>query len=129
MVVESYAENNMTARMAAAVGPHYWLGLASVDDLRTNTLESAAGALVSQYAGFWDLEQPNPKSGVCVDVNLMGDRQSWELTTCESLLPFMCRTTACPAGNYTYTLLLLSFFKSKLNIYFRFIPLFKRKMY
>lgn len=100
MVVESYMENNMTARMASGIGPHYWLGLASVDDLRTNTLESAAGGLVSQYAGFWDLEQPNPKAGECVDVTLMGNQQSWELTTCESLLPFMCRTSACPTGTY-----------------------------
>lgn len=58
MSVESYGENNLTATIATASVPmerrgvnHYWLGLASLDDLRTNTLESAAGTLFSQYSG------------------------------------------------------------------------------
>lgn len=58
MAVESYGENNLTASIATASLPmerrganHYWLGLASLDDLKTNTLESAAGTLVSQYSG------------------------------------------------------------------------------
>ena len=51
MVVESYTENNMTVGMIGRHLDRYWLGLASLDDLRTNTLESAAGMLVSQYAG------------------------------------------------------------------------------
>ena len=58
VLVESYAENNFTAGLASkSLGPsdrhdqHYWLGLATLDDLRTNTVESAAGLLVSQYAG------------------------------------------------------------------------------
>ncbi len=59
VLVESYAENNLTAGLATRnLGPslgreaqQYWLGIASLDDLRTNTLESAAGLLVSQYAG------------------------------------------------------------------------------
>lgn len=58
MAVESYSENNLTASIAtSSVGldrrsdNHYWLGLASLDDLKTNTLESAAGTLVSQYSG------------------------------------------------------------------------------
>lgn len=53
MVVESYSENNMSANMIGRHLDHYWLGLASLDDLRTNTLESAAGMLVSQYAGSY----------------------------------------------------------------------------
>lgn len=76
----------------------YWLGLASLDDLRTNTLESAAGLLVSQYSGFWALNQPNPTSGECVAVS-SNSLQSWELGTCESLLPFMCRSPACPQNS------------------------------
>lgn len=59
-LVESFAENNYTAGLVTrSIGPadrngqHYWLGLASLDDLRTNTLESAAGLLVSQYAGIY----------------------------------------------------------------------------
>lgn len=62
MAVESYSENNLTASIATVSVPlerrgsnHYWLGLASLDDLRTNTLESAAGTLVSQYSGSFHL--------------------------------------------------------------------------
>ncbi|KAK7873875.1 hypothetical protein R5R35_005737 [Gryllus longicercus] len=107
VLVESYGENNFTAGLASrSMGPadrsnqHYWLGLASLDDLRTNTLESAAGLLVSQYAGFWALTQPEPKAGECVDVALSDESQSWELTTCESLMPFLCKAPACPAGSF-----------------------------
>ncbi|CAG9863735.1 unnamed protein product [Phyllotreta striolata] len=107
MAVESYSENNITATIATSSVPlerrganHYWLGLASLDDLRTNTLESAAGALVSQYSGFWSLNQPDPESGECVDVIVTEESQSWELTTCESLQPFMCRAKACPTGSF-----------------------------
>ncbi|KAK9718535.1 CUB domain [Popillia japonica] len=85
MAVESYSENNLTASIAtSSVGldrrsdNHYWLGLASLDDLKTNTLESAAGTLVSQYSGFWSLNQPNSKNGECVDVTVRSDGQSWE---------------------------------------------------
>jgi len=53
MVVESYSENNMSANMISRHLDRYWLGLASLDYLRTNTLESAAGMLVSQYAGSY----------------------------------------------------------------------------
>ena len=53
--------------------------------------------------GFWALRQPNPRSGECVDVKVTDDQhQSWELTTCESLLPFMCRANACPAGELSF---------------------------
>lgn len=59
MAVESYKENNLTAAIATASVPmerrggahHYWLGLSSLEDFKTNTLESAAGTLVSQYSG------------------------------------------------------------------------------
>lgn len=60
MSVESYGENNLTASIAASTVAgdrrgtnHYWLGLASLDDLKTNTLESASGTLASQYSGMW----------------------------------------------------------------------------
>lgn len=130
MLIESYTENNYTASLAKrSLGPvdrnnqKYWLGLASLDDLRTNTLEYAGGVLVSQYSGkyrksssminhdskfsndfsptvsgFWSLSQPDPSSGECVDVTVTDDQQSWELQTCESLLPFLCRANACPTG-------------------------------
>jgi len=60
--------------------------------------------LLRWLAGFWDQTQPDPRSGECVDVTLMDNQQSWELTTCESLLPFLCRAAACPAGK-THVLL------------------------
>ena len=52
VAIDSYTENNVTLSLAAAAESNkrqsnkYWLGLASLDDLRTNTLESAAGGLV-----------------------------------------------------------------------------------
>lgn len=129
VLIESYTENNYTASLARrSLGPadrnnqKYWLGLASLDDLRTNTLEYAGGVLVSQYSGkfqksnllveitfrlfyilniilgFWSLSQPDPSSGECVDVTVTDEQQSWELQTCESLLPFLCRANACPTG-------------------------------
>lgn len=104
VAVESYTENNITLGLAShgemnrRMSDKYWLGLASLDDLRTNTLESASGLLVSQYSGFWALNQPDPKLGECVAVN-SNSSQSWELNTCESLLPFMCRAPACPQNS------------------------------
>lgn len=54
------------------------------------------------FLGFWASKQPDPKSGECVDFAISDDQQqSWELTTCESLLPFMCKANACPAGKVT----------------------------
>ena len=105
VAIDSYTENNLTLSIAASADPNkrlsdkYWLGLASLDDLRTNTLESASGALVSQYSGFWSLNQPDPSSGECVAVSLAASMQSWELGTCESLLPFMCKAVACPSNS------------------------------
>lgn len=106
VAVDSYAENNVTLGIALAgeasrrTSDKYWLGLASLDDLRTNTLESASGALVSQYSGYWDLNQPDPQSGECVAVSTNAAVQSWELGTCESLLPFMCKSPACPSNSF-----------------------------
>lgn len=105
MAVDSYSENNATLFIASnteasrRTSDKFWLGLASLDDLRTNTLESASGALVSQYSGFWSLDQPNPKDGECVAVSSNSAIQSWELNTCESLLPFMCKSPACPSNS------------------------------
>lgn len=77
----------------------YWLGLASLDDLRTNTLESTSGGLVSQYSGFWALNQPDPAAGECVAASNVNDMQTWQLETCENLLPFMCERPACPQNS------------------------------
>lgn len=58
VLFDTYIKNNYTATLARrSLGPadrnnqKYWLGLASLDDLRTNTLEYAGGVLVSQYSG------------------------------------------------------------------------------
>ena len=58
VVVESYQQNNISERLAqeglnAVTHPDaaFWLGLMSLDDLSTNTLEAASGSLVPQYAG------------------------------------------------------------------------------
>lgn len=98
--IESYSENNITHNIIRSSNKRkpekYWLGLTALDDLRTNTLESTSGSLISQYSGFWALNQPNPQDGECVSANVeLKKEQTWELNTCESLLPFMCRTDAC----------------------------------
>ncbi|CAG7724478.1 unnamed protein product [Allacma fusca] len=109
--VDSWSSHNWTATLARRYShgdPNYWLGFNTLDDLRTNTLDSAGGSLLSQYAGFWAEGQPNTKSGRCVQSstgnhisnNRQQQLQSWELTTCESLLPFICRSPACPQGSY-----------------------------
>lgn len=58
VVVESYQQNNISERLAQEqLNPvthpdaAFWLGLMSLDDLSTNTLEAASGSLVPQYAG------------------------------------------------------------------------------
>ena len=58
VVVESYQQNNISERLAQEqLNPvthpdaAFWLGLMSLDDLSTNTLEAASGSLVQQYAG------------------------------------------------------------------------------
>lgn len=83
MAVESYSENNMTATIANYSGSverrgldHYWLGLASLDDLRTNTLESAAGALVSQYSGR-ETPQPIPSGDFIFAISFRQDSGRW----------------------------------------------------
>lgn len=50
------------------------------------------------------MRQPSPEDGECVDVTVTDESQSWRLTTCESLLPFMCRTKACPSGRLSKTI-------------------------
>lgn len=55
-MVESYQQNNVSERLAqeqlsSVPDAAFWLGLMSLDDLSTNTLEAASGSLVPQYAG------------------------------------------------------------------------------
>ncbi|XP_042883171.1 sushi, von Willebrand factor type A, EGF and pentraxin domain-containing protein 1-like isoform X2 [Penaeus japonicus] len=102
VLVESYEQNNFTEHLAHQTLDHptnsYWLGLVSLNDLSTNTLESAGGQHVSLYSGFWAQGQPKVSEGECVRGRLTDVHQSWELSTCETLLPFMCRVEACTKG-------------------------------
>lgn len=71
VVVESYQQNNVSERLAqeqlgaqpqsadATENPAFWLGLMSLDDLSTNTLEAASGSLVPQYAGKQKTRSPS----------------------------------------------------------------------
>lgn len=45
------------------------------------------------------MEQPDTDQGRCVRSVIRDERQEWELTTCEELLPFMCQIQACPVGS------------------------------
>jgi hypothetical protein len=52
--VDSWSAHNWTVALARRFShgdPNFWLGFNSFDDLRTNTLDSASGSLLSQYAG------------------------------------------------------------------------------
>ncbi|XP_071520140.1 uncharacterized protein uif isoform X2 [Panulirus ornatus] len=104
VLVESYGQNNFTEGLAHQVLDEptnsYWLGLVSLNDLSTNTLESAGGEHVSLYSGFWSQGEPQVSGGRCVKARLTDKHQSWELSTCESLLPFMCRGNACTKGAF-----------------------------
>ena len=42
--------------------------------------------------------EPKVNSGECVRSVLARGIQSWVLERCETMLPFMCRAPACPAG-------------------------------
>ncbi|XP_018027289.2 sushi, von Willebrand factor type A, EGF and pentraxin domain-containing protein 1, partial [Hyalella azteca] len=103
LLVDSYVENNFTQHLAHSQLDHptssYWLGAVALNELNTNTLESAGGDHVSLYSGFWAQGQPRVQNGKCVRAHLGQEKQSWELSTCESLLPFMCKAGACPMGS------------------------------
>lgn len=52
--VDSWSSHNWTLALAKRFShgdPNFWLGFNTLDDLRTNTLDSASGSLLSQYAG------------------------------------------------------------------------------
>ncbi|KAB7498637.1 Fibropellin-1 [Armadillidium nasatum] len=104
--VETFTESNTTDSIASRYigggSPSenaFWLGLRTLNDLTTNALESAAGDHLSLYSGFWAQGQPRVKAGRCVKTHTTNIQQGWELDTCETLLPFMCRTNACPKGS------------------------------
>ena len=70
-LVQGSQENNFTSHLAYsylkdATSKSYWLGMKTIDNLSTNTLESAKGKFVSKYIGFWSIGQPDVRSGECV---------------------------------------------------------------
>ncbi|GAB6028275.1 hypothetical protein CHUAL_002455 [Chamberlinius hualienensis] len=105
LVVDEAVQNNFTQSLAAQElrdwnDKSYWIGLHTVDNLKTNSLESSSGNFISKYSGFWTSKQPKPQDGDCVESNYADNVQSWTLTTCEKLMPFFCRYKACPKGSY-----------------------------
>ena len=67
-LVEGTQENNFTSHLAYsylkdANIKSYWLGMHTIDNLLTNTLESASGRFVSKYIGFWVIGQPDVRKG------------------------------------------------------------------
>ena len=106
VTVESFRQNNFTAELASKLlrgraedADSYWLGFKAQNNLQTATLAAAAGNQISQYYGHWALDQPSITSGQCVQSVVGEDNQQWELTRCETLLPFMCQIGACPRGS------------------------------
>ena len=53
-------------------------------------LAADGGGQISQFYGHWAQNQPDTGNGQCVRSVIRDDRQEWEVTTCEALLPFMC---------------------------------------
>ena len=60
MLIESYEQNNITQSLAheelnAPFEGNYWMGLKTLNDLSTNTLETASNKHVSLYSGrlYW----------------------------------------------------------------------------
>lgn len=88
-------------------------GYHTIQNLSTNHIESASGKYVSQYVGFWALNEPDVAKGDCVRAsfeensiypldsgNGNSPHQVWELASCEDLLTFICQREACPLGSY-----------------------------
>lgn len=119
-LISDYTQNNFTAYLAnqwlkedSSSRQSFWIGFQSIDNLSTNTLESASGRFISKYVGFWRADQPNVKRGECVRSTLTDwspvaindiaeTQQTWELAPCEDLLPFVCQKQTCPSGLSTY---------------------------
>ncbi|XP_028967225.1 uncharacterized protein LOC108863645 [Galendromus occidentalis] len=104
-LVLNYHQNNFTRALATEglkdqPQNAYWLGLKSVKDLATNTLESSSGYFIPKYVGHWSLDQPQPEKGQCVHAQVGERTQEWGLTSCETMLPFVCQVPACPTGTF-----------------------------
>ncbi|XP_013781236.1 uncharacterized protein LOC106465521 [Limulus polyphemus] len=105
VLITEYGQNNFSSSLAASglrnMGQvAYWIGLKTVDDLSTNTLESAGSDFLPKYVGFWSWNQPRPQEGQCVLAHLIENTQSWQLAPCEALLPFMCQVKSCPKESF-----------------------------
>lgn len=115
VLISDFTQNNFTAALAEASLREagngvrsYWIGFESIDQLSTNTIESASGRFVSKYVGFWAYDQPNVDDGQCVRATVVGEHDSnggspynvWSLAECEDLLPFVCQKITCPTDSY-----------------------------
>lgn len=60
------------------------------------------GTVVSRFAGFWELGQPNANLGSCVAASTNrsygATEFTWAFTMCNHLLPFVCQKPACVKG-------------------------------
>ena len=112
VLISDYMQNNFTSFLAdeflkdSHPKRSYWIGFQSIDNLSTNTLESASGTFISKYVGFWAHDEPNVSHGQCVRATLNDGptssslKQYWQLATCEELLPFICQKQTCPTGEF-----------------------------
>lgn len=107
VLISDFTQNNFTAALAEASLREasdeirsFWIGFQSIDQLSTNTIESASGRFVSKYVGFWAYEEPNVENGQCVRARVVGEQSEWSLAECEDLLPFVCQKQTCPAGSF-----------------------------
>lgn len=63
----------------------------------TNHLKKS---ILKKKKGFWQVDQPDAEKGQCVRASTANADQSWALSSCESLLPFVCRAKACPKSEH-----------------------------
>ena len=61
------------------------------------------GSVVSRYAGFWALKQPNFATGACAQMlltekNGVHHTNAWSLGVCNTLQNFACELPSCIKG-------------------------------
>uniref|UniRef100_A0A0N5BUC2 Cubilin n=1 Tax=Strongyloides papillosus TaxID=174720 RepID=A0A0N5BUC2_STREA len=100
--IDSKMENDFIGRIVknnTGKKERYWIGLTK-DTTPDNdiTFTWSDGVNANIYSGFWDIKQPNYNDGSCVSYNKK--LNSWSLTTCNELLPFLCQVEACPENTF-----------------------------
>lgn len=75
----------------------------TIDNLSTNTLESAKSKFVSKYIGFWAIGQPDVRSGECVKASF-SDQSHLEAYTNSILFDYNGLNSAASAAALTNNL-------------------------